>query len=141
MKYQRCIPLLTLLSVIIFLSACAATQHFRNASEVQWTPVTKGQADAVKIFIDEKSIRHMSDTVVRLRLRYRYSSPNPFDSGYVDELVVYNEYDCNNKETYNILWSEAHFIDGVTKADSSKRQGYILPDDAVFRFLCAHSGV
>lgn len=122
-------------SAVIFLSACATTQPFPNRSEEQWTliPIVQEGAD---IFVDSKSIRHVSDSVVRLRLRYRYLSPKPFDSGYIEELRVYNEYDCNNKETYKILSSEAHFRNGETKIDSSERQGYILPHDVVFRYLC-----
>jgi hypothetical protein len=136
MIYRKCTPLSMMLIVLIFLSGCAATHHIQNASEEQWTPVSKGQAGGVEIFVDGKSIQHVSDTVVRLRIRYRYSSPKPFDSGYIDELVVYNEYDCNNKETYKILRSEAHFMDGGSETDSSERVGYILPDDAVFRYVC-----
>lgn len=136
MKYQKCMLTSTILSVLIFLSACSTTQHFQNVSEGQWTLIPKGQAGRVEIFIDEKSIEHESDTVVRLRIRYRYSSPRPFDSGYIEELVVYNEYDCNNKETYKIHWSEAHFMDGGSKTDSSERLGHILPADAVFHYVC-----
>ena len=122
--------------IVILLSACAATQPFRNESEKQWTLIQKGAAGGVDIFLDSKSIRHVSEAVVRLEIRYRYSGPKPFDSGYIEELQVYNEYDCNNKETYRILSSAAHFMNGGTKTDSSERQGYILPDDAVFRYLC-----
>jgi hypothetical protein len=122
-------------SVVIFLSACAATHPFPSGSEEQWTLISNVQEGA-DIFVDSKSIRHISDSVVRLRLRYRYPSPQPFESGYIDELRVYNEYDCNNKKTYRILSSEAHFLHGGPKIDSSERQGYILPTDVVFHYLC-----
>jgi hypothetical protein len=134
MVYQKCVPAGIMSIVLIFLSGCAATHHVRR--EEQWTPVSKGEMGGVAIFVEEQSIRHVSNTVVRLRVKYRYSSPKPFDSGYVEELVVYNEYDCNNKNTYRILRSEAHFIDGGRETDSTKRQGYILPDDDVFRSVC-----
>jgi hypothetical protein len=136
MRYQECMPVSVILSVFIFLSACAATQHVQNVSEEQWMPVSKGQAGGVEIFVDEKSIQHVSDAVVRVWIRYRYSTPKPFDSGSIEELVVYNEYDCNNKDTYRILRSEAHFMDGGSEMDSSERQGYILPNDAVFGYVC-----
>ena len=136
MELKKCMPVSTILSVLVVLSACATTQHFQNVSEGQWTPVQEDQAGGVEISVDEKSIQHVADTLVRLRIRYRYARAKPFDSGYIEELVVNNEYDCNNKETYKILWSEAHLIDGGSEADSSKRTGYILPDDAVFRYLC-----
>jgi Surface-adhesin protein E len=129
-------PVSIIVSALVFLSACATTQHFRNASEGLWTPLQEGRGNGVNIFVDERSIKHVSDAVARLRIRYRYSSPKPFDSGYIEELVVYSEYDCKNKETYKILWSEAHFMDGGSKMDSSERLGYILPDDAVFRYVC-----
>jgi hypothetical protein len=136
MIYRKCMPASIILSVLIFLFACAATQHVQNVSEEQWTPVSKGQAGGAAIFVDEKSMQHVSDAVVRVRIRYRYSTPKPFDAGFIEELVVYNEYDCNNRDTYRILRSEAHFMDGRSETDSSERQGYILPDDAVFRHVC-----
>jgi hypothetical protein len=136
MKYQKCLPGSIIISVLIFLSACAATHRIQNVSEEHWTPVSKGRAGGAAIFVDEKSIRHVSDSLVRLRIKYRYSTPEPFDSGSIEELVVYNEYDCNNKDTYRILRSEAHFMDGRSETDLSERQGYILPDDAVFRHVC-----
>ncbi len=136
MRYQKSMLASIIIGALVFLSACAATQHFQNASEGQWTPLQKGRGNGVKVFVDERSLKHLSDTVARLRIRYRYSTPEPFDSGYIEELVVYNEYDCRNEETYKILWSEAHFMDGKSKKDSSERLGYILPDDAVFRYVC-----
>jgi hypothetical protein len=136
MIYRKCMPAGIILSVLIFLFACAATHRIQNVSEKQWTPVSKGQAGGVEIFVDGKSIQHVSDTLVKLRIKYRYPSPKPFDSGSIDELVVYNEYDCNNRDTYRILRSEAHFTDGGNETDSSERRGYILPDDAVFRYVC-----
>ena len=136
MIYQKHIWLSMIFAFLVFFSACAATQHVQNVSEEQWVPVSEGQAGGVVIFVDEKSIQHVSDTAVRVRVRYRYSSPNPFDSGTIKELVVYNEYDCNNKDTYRILRSQAHFTDGRSETDSSERQGYVLPDDAVFRYVC-----
>jgi len=136
MRLKKCIPASTILSLLVVLSACATAQRFQNVSEGQWTPLQADQAGEVKIFVDEKSIQHVSDTLVRLRIRYRYASPKRFDSGYIEELVVNNEYDCNNRETYKILWSEAHFTDGRSESDSSKRMGHILPDDAVFRYVC-----
>jgi hypothetical protein len=136
MKYQKCMPISVMLCVLILLSACAGIQNAPNANETQWTPILKGPAGGVAIFVDVKSIRHVSDTVVRLRIKYRYFGPKPFDSGYIEELVVYNEYDCNNGDTYRILRSEAHFMDGGSKTDSSERRGYILSDDAVFRYVC-----
>jgi Surface-adhesin protein E len=125
-----------MLSILISLSACATAQHHQKESEGQWTPLQKGGGSGVEISADRRSIQHLSDTVARLMIRYRYSSPKPFDSGYIKELVVYNEYDCRNRETYKILWSEAHFMDGRSKRDSSERLGYILPGDAVFRYVC-----
>jgi hypothetical protein len=136
MIFQKCMPVSVLLSVLIFFSACAATHPIQNVSEERWTSVSGNQAGGVEISVDEKSIQHVSGTVFRLRIKYKYSSPKPFDSGYIEELVVYNEYDCNKKDTYRILRSEAHFMDGGSETDSSERVGYILPDDAVFRYVC-----
>jgi hypothetical protein len=133
-KYQR-IPLSMIVSFLISLSACAPVGHLQNIDEVRWTPLAMGRAAGVEIFVDENSIRHMSGTV-RLRIKYRYVSPKPFDSGYIDQLVVYNEYNCDNKKTHKILWSEAHYIDGGSKRDLLERQGYILPNDAVFHYVC-----
>lgn len=134
-KYQR-IPVGIIVSFLISLSACVSAGHFHDINESEWTPVAIGRAGGVEIFVDEDSIRHVSDKVVRLRIKYRYVRPKPFDSGYVDQLVVYNEYNCDNKKTHKILWSEANYIDGGIKRDNLERQGYILPDDAVFRYVC-----
>ncbi len=136
MKYQKFMRACIMVSLLIFQSACATMHHLANEPEGQWTPIQEGQRGGVEIFVDEKSIEHISDTVVRLLIRYRYSSPKPFDSGHIEELVVYNEYDCSNKDTYRILRSEAHFTDGKSKTDSAERRGYLLPDDAVFRHVC-----
>jgi len=139
-KYFMIIPRLytvrvIITSVVIFLFACTTPHPFTNRSEEQWTLIPNVQEGA-DIFVDSKSIQHVSNSVVRLRLRYRYSCPKLFDSGYIEELQVYNEYDCDNAETYKILSSEAHFKHGGTNIDSSERQGYILPYDIVFRYLC-----
>jgi hypothetical protein len=134
MAYQKCAIRGIILIGLIFLSCCAATQHIQN--EEQWTPVSRGEVSGVAIFVDQQSIRHVSDTVVRLRVKYSYSGPKPFDSGYIEQLVVYNEYDCKNENTYRILRSEAHFMDGRSETDSTERQGYILTDDDVFRYVC-----
>jgi hypothetical protein len=135
MKYRN-IAVGVILGFLVFLSACASVERFQEMNEIQWTPIATGQDGGAEICVDEKSIQHISDGVVRLRVRYRYSSPKPFDSGYIDELVVNNEYDCDNEKTHKILWSEAHYIDGGIRRDSLERQGYILPGDAVFRYVC-----
>lgn len=137
-KYKENIAAGIILGIFIFLSSCAPTRYFPYEGQRQWTPVPGGQTSGVKIFVDEQSRQNLSKNVVRLQVRYLYSNPKSFDSGYIKELVVYSQYDCSNKETYKILWSEAHFMDGRNKRDSSERLGHILPDDALFRYICEY---
>jgi hypothetical protein len=101
-----------------------------------WTPVMKGPAEDVVVSVDRESIERNTDNVVRAWIKYRYSKPKPFDSGDIKELRVNNEYDCKNAKKYKIHLSVAYLTDGTVQADSSERQGYILPDDATFNYLC-----
>ena len=85
--------------------------------------------------MDPESIEHISDDVVRVRIRYIYSKPRSFDSGFIKELVVDSEYHCSERK-YKILRSEGHFTDGTRETDSTEREGHILPGDAIYEYLC-----
>jgi len=100
-----------------------------------WTLITKDLPVEIDVFVDQKSINRISDNVVRAWIKYRYSTPRSFDSKYIKELVVRNEYYCSGK-TYKILQSEAYFTDGTHETDSSERQGYVLSGDAAYKYLC-----
>jgi len=100
-----------------------------------WTLITKDLPVEIEVFIDPKSINRISVNVVRAWIKYRYSTPRSFDSKYIKELVVLNEYYCNERK-HKILQSEAYFTDGTHETDPSERQGYILPGDAAYKYLC-----
>ena len=100
-----------------------------------WRLITKDLLVEIDVFIDPKSINRISDNVVGAWIKYRYSTPRSFDSKYIKELVVRNEYYCSER-TYKILQSEAYFTDGTHETDSSERQGYILSGDAAYKYLC-----
>lgn len=100
-----------------------------------WTPITQGLPTDIEVFIDPKRINRISNNVVRAWVKYRYSTPRSFDSKYIKELAVHNEYNCSERK-YKILQSEAYFTDGTHEPDFSERQGYVLADDAAYRYLC-----
>jgi hypothetical protein len=120
-----------LLSIMIFASSLI----FGVAEGADWTLITKGQSDDIDVFVDQESVKRISDNVVRAWIKYKYSNPRHFDSKYIKELVVYNEYYCTERK-YKILQSEGYFTNGTRETDSSERQGYILPDDAAHKYLC-----
>lgn len=101
----------------------------------EWILISKGPSSGADVFVDQESIVRISDAVVRVRIKYRYSKPRRFDSHYIKELIAFNEYYCGEMK-YKILGSEGHFTDGTHETDPSERQGYILPDDAVYGYLC-----
>lgn len=100
-----------------------------------WTLIMKDLPAEIDVFVDEKSINRIPDNVVRAWIKYRYSTPRSFDSKYIKELVVHNEYYCSEGK-YKILHSEAYFTDGTHETDFSERQGYILSGDAAYKYLC-----
>lgn len=100
-----------------------------------WTPITKGLPTDIEVFVDPKSINRISNNVVRAWVKYRYSTPRSFDSKYIKELAVHNEYNCSDRK-YKILQSEAYFTDSTHEPDFSERQGYVLAEDAAYNFLC-----
>lgn len=89
----------------------------------------------VDISVDQESIEHISDDVVRARIKYVYSRPRSFDSGFIKELVVHNEYHCRERKC-RILRSEGHFTDGRQETDSTEREGHILSNDVIYQYLC-----
>ncbi len=101
----------------------------------EWTSITKDQSGDVDVFVDQESIRHISDNTVRVWVKYRYAQPKHFDSRYIKELAVYGEYQCTG-ESYKIIQSIGSFTDGTSEADSSERQGHILRNDEIYRYLC-----
>ena len=105
------------------------------AEGADWKSITGNGSEDVDISVDQESIEHISDDVVRARIKYVYSKPRSFDSGFIKELVVHNEYHCRERKC-KILRSEGHFTDGTQKTDSNEREGYILPGDAVYEHLC-----
>jgi len=42
----------------------------------------------------------------------------------------------DTERKYKILQSEGYFADGTRETDLSERQGYILPDDVAYKYLC-----
>jgi len=100
-----------------------------------WTLITKGQSGDVDVFVDREKLEHISDTVNRVWVKYRYSIPREFDSKRIIELVVYSEYSCN-EEKYRILQTIGYFTDGTSETDSTERQGHILRDDVLYKYLC-----
>jgi hypothetical protein len=101
----------------------------------EWTPITKDLPADIEVFVDLKSINRISNNAVRAWIKYRYSTPRSFGSKYVKELAVHNEYYCSERK-YKILRSEAYFTDGTHEPDFSERQGYVLADDAAYKYLC-----
>ncbi|HET6515357.1 MAG TPA: surface-adhesin E family protein [Thermodesulfovibrionales bacterium] len=106
-----------------------------SAKGADWTLITKDPSADVALSIDRESIERISETVMRVRMKYEYAEPRKFDGKYIKELLVCNEYDCG-KDTYRILWSEGYFTDGTHQEDTSERRGHLLPDDAAYRYLC-----
>jgi len=104
-------------------------------ADADWTTIKKDLPTDIDVFVDLKSINRISNNVVRAWIKYRYSMPRSFDSKYVKELAVHNEYNCSESK-YKILRSEAYFTDGTHEPDFSERQGYVLADDAAYNFLC-----
>ncbi len=105
------------------------------ANGADWKFIARERSGDVDVFVDRESIERVPGDVVRARIRYRYSKPKRFDSKYIKELVVYNEYNCDQRKC-KILWSEGHFTDGTQETDSSEREGHILPDDETYKYLC-----
>ncbi len=120
-----------ILTIILLVSSLLAG----FAVGADWTVVSESSSGDVDIFIDRHSIKHISDNVTRVWVKYRYSRPRNFDSKYIKELEVYNEYYCGGRK-FKILKSEGYFTDGTQKTDPSEREGYILPDDVVYKYLC-----
>jgi len=104
-------------------------------ADSDWTPIAKELPTAIEVLIALKSIDRISNDVVRAWVKYRYSTPRSFDSKYVKELAVHNEYHCTERKC-TILQSEAYFTDGTHEPDFSERRGYVLADDAAYRYLC-----
>jgi hypothetical protein len=109
------------------------------ADGADWTPLTKGRSEDVEVFVDRERVEHISDTVNRAWIKYRYSVPKQFDSKRITELAVYSEYNCNEGK-YKILQTIEYFTDGTSETDSSERQGYILHDDIPYAYLCKEIG-
>ena len=100
-----------------------------------WTAVTEDSPAGIEVFVASKSIERIPDKVVRAWVKYRYSPPRSFGSKSIKELVVQNEYSCGERK-YRILRSEAYLTDGTREPDLSERQGYVLPTDAAYKYLC-----
>ncbi len=105
------------------------------AQGADWKSIAKERSDDPEVLVDTESIERVSEDVVKARVKYSYSKPRSFDSKYIRELVVCNEYHCKERKC-RILWSEGHFTDGTQEADASEREGHILPGDAVYEYLC-----
>jgi hypothetical protein len=100
-----------------------------------WTPIKKESPTAIEVFIALKSITRISKDVVRAWVKYRYPTPRSFDSKYIKELGVYNEYNCSERRC-KILQSKAYFTDGTHGTDLSERQSYVVSEDAAYKYLC-----
>ena len=104
-------------------------------SDSDWILITKEPSIAIEVFVSPKTISRVSDDVVRGWVKYRYSTPKSFESKYIKELAVYNEYNCRER-TSRILRSEAYFTDGTSEPDLSARKGHVLSNDEAFKYLC-----
>jgi hypothetical protein len=104
-------------------------------ADSDWTAITEDSPAEIEVFVALKSRERIPDKVVRVWIKYRYSTPRSFGSGHIRELVVHNEYSCGERK-YKILRSEAYFTDGTHEPDLSERQGYVLPGDAAYKYLC-----
>ena len=104
-------------------------------ADAEWTAISEDSPAEIEVFIALRSIERIPDKVVRAWIRYRYATPRSFGSKSVKELAAYNEYSCGERK-YKILRSEAFFTEGTHEPDLSERQGYVLPGDAAYKYLC-----
>jgi hypothetical protein len=110
------------------------------AEAVNWKLIAKSKNGNMSIFIDNESIRHISKTIVRARVKLSFEKMEPMKSKYIKEVINYREDSCSEKKRRSIK-SSFYYSDGTI--DTSKGQWqYIAPgtiDYVVHDYLCNKS--
>jgi hypothetical protein len=111
------------------------------AEAADWVLITSSN-DGDKIYIDEESIKHISKNTMQVWEKHvpeGSTFEKPFNSKKVTQLLVYREYDCDQKRKRK-LQSNFYFEDGTKQEYQGPDEwSYVIPEtvaEEIIQYLC-----
>jgi hypothetical protein len=111
------------------------------AEAADWVLITLSNGGD-KIYIDEESIKHNSKTTIKVWEKHvpeGRTFEKPFNSKKVTQLLVYREYDCEQKRKRK-LQSNFFFEDGSKQEYQGPHEwSYVIPDtvaEEIIQYIC-----
>ena len=126
----------TLIMIVVVL--CFA---ITIAEAADWVLITSSN-DGDKIYIDQESIKHNSTNTIKVWEKHvpeGSTFEKPFNSKKVTRLLVYREYDCEQKRKRK-LQSDFYFEDGSKQEYQGPDEwSYVIPEtvaEIIIQYLC-----
>ena len=94
--------------------------------------------DNTNIYIDNESIKHISETVIGAQVKIVYKEPSWFKSKSIDYYLLEQENDCNEKK-YKVYQVTVYFDDGTSDNLKTKEEHDVRSDtfqSAIYDFVC-----
>ena len=94
--------------------------------------------DDTIIYINNESIRHISETVVRAEFKLVYKEPAWFNAKSIDYYLIEQENNCSEKR-YKVYRLTVYFRDGTNNNFMTKEEHDVKSDtfqSAIYEFIC-----
>ena len=93
----------------------------------------------LKLYVDQNSIKHVSENIVRAWFTFSYKQPQEIGSKLFQKAVSYDELDCA-KRTLQIVQATFYFTDGTNQTLSDKLESSNIPPgtpgESEYNYLC-----
>lgn len=101
------------------------------------------KTDQAYVFIDNESIKHISDNIVRAWVKYfPHTVLEPFKAKYLHYYLSYYEFDCGEKKN-RVLQTVFYYTDYTSEQDDREHQWSSLAPDtvesALFEYVCKNN--
>jgi Surface-adhesin protein E len=94
--------------------------------------------DDMNIYVDNESIKHLSETVVGAQFKIVYKEPTWVKSKSIDYYLIEQENNCSEKR-YKIYQVKVYFTDGTNDTFTKKEEHDVNPDTfqyVIHEFIC-----
>ena len=117
--------------IVFFVSSIAEGANWELISE----------DDDISIYVDNESVRHVSEIVMRAQFKIVYKEPFWLKSKSIAYNLIEQENDCSRKK-YTVYELTVYFDDGTINYFKAKEEYSVKSDSfqsAIYEFICKKS--
>ena len=108
-----------------------------RSKEPKWILINSDPT--LNLFVEQGSIKHISDNSSRAWFTFTYKQPQPFGPKFMERVLSHDEIDCT-KHKLEIVEIVYYFTDGTKESLSEKLSGIDIkpgsPSEVQYNYLC-----